>query len=61
MNIISPLISSLISLLLIYRQLKWISNIMKYNTFSIDNEKNDNEIKNGMNIDDSNELLKVIY
>lgn len=61
MNIISPLISSLISLLLIYRQLKWISNMMKYNTFSIDNEKNDNEIKNGMNIDDSNELLKVIY
>jgi len=35
--------------------------MMKYNTFSIDNEKNDNEIKNGMNIDDSNELLKVIY
>ena len=34
---------------------------MKYNTFSIDNEKNDNEIKNWMNIDDNHELLKVIY
>jgi hypothetical protein len=34
---------------------------MKYNTFSIDNEKNDDEIKNGMNFGDSHELLKVIY
>ena len=45
---------------MLYRQSK--SNIMKYNTFGIDNEKNDDETSSsGINLDDSHDILEVIY